>query len=164
MSPTPTVKLQRFSGTQLPELMTWFSDVTSLQTWGGPEFRFPFTEATFREDTKLASLPTWALVRDDGALAAFGQCYLRVGRCHFGRLAVSPMLRGHGYGTTLIRELARWGTAAFGVSSMSLFVIASNPRAIALYRRLGFSETPYPEPAPATDSFIYMVATKLAQS
>jgi ribosomal protein S18 acetylase RimI-like enzyme len=157
------VKLERFHESHLPELMTWFPDETALSTWGGPEFRFPFTESTFREDAKLKSLPTWALVQDRGQFAAFGQCYLRVGRCHFGRLAVSPMLRGHGYGTKLIRELARWGTAEFGVDSLSLFVVSTNPRAIALYRRLGFSEMPYPEPAPATDSFIYMVATKLAQ-
>jgi len=157
------VKLERFKESYLPELMTWFPDEMTLQTWGGPEFRFPFAEETFREDAKLRSLPTWALVVDDGTLAAFGQCYLRVGRCHFGRLAVSPRLRGCGYGTTLIRELARWGTTEFGVKSMSLFVVASNARAIQLYRRLGFSEMPYPEPAPATDCFIYMVATKLAQ-
>jgi ribosomal protein S18 acetylase RimI-like enzyme len=157
------VKLERFKESHLPELMTWFPDETALKTWGGPEFRFPFTEAIFREDAKLTSLPTWALVKDGGQFAAFGQCYLRVGRCHFGRLAVSPALRGRGHGTTLIYELARWGTAEFGVDSMSLFVIASNPRAIALYCRLGFSEMPYPEPAPAIDSFIYMVATKLAQ-
>lgn len=143
--------------------MTWFPDELALKTWGGTEFRLPFTEASFREDAKLGSLPTWALIGDDGAFAAFGQCYLRVGHCHFGRLAVSPALRGGGNGTKLIRELARWGTAEFGVDSLSLFVVASNSRAIKLYRRLGFSEMPYPEPSPATETYIYMVATTLAQ-
>jgi ribosomal protein S18 acetylase RimI-like enzyme len=157
------MKFQRFHESHLPELMTWFRDKTALQTWGGPEFRYPFTEATFREDAKLTSLPTWSLVQDDGVLAAFGQCYLRVGRCHVGRLAVPPSLRGRGHGTTLIRELARWGTAEFGVDSLSLFVVSTNQRAIELYRRLGYSEMSYPEPSPATDCFIYMVATKLKQ-
>jgi len=157
------MKLQRFHESHLPELMTWFPDETALKTWGGPEFRFPFTATTFREDAKLASLPTWALVADDGAFAAFGQCYIRVGRCHFGRLAVSPSLRGRGHGTTFIRELARWGTAEFGVDSLSLFVSPGNVRARDLYHRLGFSELPYPDPSFATHSFIYMVATKLAQ-
>jgi len=155
------MRFQRFDETHLPELMTWFPDKTTLQTWGGPEFRFPFTAASFREDAKLRSLPTWALVEKDGTLAAFGQCYLRVGRCHVGRLAVSPGLRGSGYGTTLIRELNKWGTAEFGVDSRSLFVMSSNRRAIELYRRLGYSEMSYPEPSPATDDFIYMVATPL---
>lgn len=155
------MRFQRFDETHLPELMKWFPDETTLQTWGGPEFRFPFTEASFREDAKIRSLPTWALVEDDGTLAAFGQCYLRVGRCHVGRLAVSPSMRGSGHGTTLIRELNKWGTAEFGVDSRSLFVISSNRRAIELYRRLGYSEVPYPDPSPATDGFIYMVATPL---
>lgn len=158
------MKLQRFRESHLPELMTWFRDVTALQTWGGPEFRYPFTGESFRADAKIESLPTWSLITGDGALAAFGQCYLRVQRCHFGRLAVSPALRGRGHGSTLIRELARWGSAEFGVNEYSLFVVASNLRAIALYRRLGFSEMPYPEPSPAVATFIYMVATKLAHS
>ena len=144
--------------------MTWFPDESALKTWGGTEFRFPFTEASFREDANLESRPTWLLMGDDGAFAAFGQCYLRVGRCHFSRLAVSPTLRGCGNGTKLIRELARWGKGEFGVDSLSLFAVASNPRAIKLYRRLGFAEMPYPEPSPATDTYIYMVATTLAQS
>ncbi len=84
------MKFQRFDESQLPELMTWFRNADELRTWGGPDFRFPFTEATFREDAKLSSLATWSLVTDEGALAAFGQCYERVGRCHFGRVAVSP--------------------------------------------------------------------------
>jgi len=141
--------------------MTWFRNADETRTWGGPPFRFPFTEATFREDAKLTSLATWSLVEGEDTLAAFGQCYLRVGRCHFGRVAVSPKLRSHGHGTRLIREMARWGSAEFGVDEYSLFVIASNPRAIALYRRLGFAEMPYPEPSPELDTFIYMVATKL---
>ena len=156
------MKFQRFHDSQIPELMTWFRNADETRTWGGPPFRFPFTEATFREDAKLTSLPTWSLVEEDGTLAAFGQCYLRVGRCHFGRLAVSPKLRGRGHGTTLIREQARWGSAEFRVDEYSLFVIASNPRAIALYRRLGFSEMLYPEPSPELETFIYMVAKKLA--
>jgi ribosomal protein S18 acetylase RimI-like enzyme len=156
------VTLERFDDSHLPELMTWFPDELALKTWGGPEFRFPFTEASFREDAKLTSLPTWALIEDGGALAAFGQCYIRVGRCHFGRLAVSPTLRGRGYGTTLIRELARWGTAEFATDSLSLFVSPANVRARGLYRRLGFFELPYPDPSFPLHSFIYMVATKLS--
>ena len=140
--------------------MTWFPDRQSCLTWGGSEFRFPFTEETFTEDAKLNSLPTWALVGDGDALVGFGQCYLRVGRCHLGRLAISPGLRGRGYGSTLIHELAKRGQTDFGVDSLSLFVLPGNERAIELYRRLGFSVVPYPEPSSKTDGYIYMVAEK----
>ena len=58
--------------------------------------------------------------------------------------------------------MANWGSKEFSANEYSLFVIASNARAIALYRRLGFSEMPYPEPSPELETFIYMVAKKLA--
>lgn len=142
--------------------MRWFPDRVSCHTWGGVEFRFPFTESTFREDAKLGNLPSWALVGDDGALAGFGQVYLRVGRCHLGRLAIAPGSRGHGLGATLVCELCRRGRAALGVSTYSLFVVPENERALRLYRRLGFSPVPYPEPMPALAKYIYMVTSQLA--
>jgi len=151
--------LQRFDETHLPELMTWFPDRTGLLTWGGVEFRHPFTADSFRDDAKVQSLPTWALV-EDGVLVGFGQCYQRAGRCHFGRLAVSPAKRGRGFGSQLIRELARWGSREFGTGSYSLFVTPANRDARRLYERMGFVEMPYPEPSPATDSYIYMVAAE----
>lgn len=152
-----TVTFQRFDESQLPELMTWFGGRAALLTWGGPEFRYPCTPESFRDDAKVRILPTWALV-EDGVLVGFGQCYLRVGRCHLGRLAISPARRGGGLGTRLIVELAGWGRCEFRSDTFSLFVIPANTRARRLYERLGFVETPYPEPSPATDGFVYMVA------
>jgi len=154
-----TATLSAFDEALLPELMSWFTDRASTQVWGGPEFRFPFTEATFRVDAKLASLATRMLVVGDGRLAAFGQYYQRVGRCHLGRLAVAPACRGDGLGTQLVRELCAEGRALFGVGSCSLFVVPTNSRAKALYERLGFAAMPYPEPSPDLDPYIYMVTS-----
>jgi ribosomal protein S18 acetylase RimI-like enzyme len=147
-----------FDQSQLQELMSWFPDRASCRTWGGPAFRHPFTAETFREDAKLDSLPSWALVMPDGSLGAFGQFYLRLGRCHLSRLAVAPALRNRGIGATLVRELCRLGAAELGVDTFSLFVLPGNERAERLYRRLGFTPLPYPEPAPEFDGCTYMVA------
>jgi ribosomal protein S18 acetylase RimI-like enzyme len=155
------VNFRRFDPAQLPELMAWFPDADSLRAWGGAEFRHPFTPGTFRADSKVDEIASWSLVADDGALAAFGQCYVRIGRCHFGRVGVSPRLRGGGLGTRLFREMARWGTAEFGKREYSLFVRRDNEAAHRLYLRLGFREAPYPDPALMTDSR-YMVATELS--
>ena len=154
------MRLQSFEDSQLSELMSWFPDRYSCQTWGGPEFRFPFTEATFREDAKLNSLPTYALV-EEGTLVGFGQYYLRLGRCHLGRLGIAPALRGRGLGSSLVQELCLTGKAQLGVDSFSLFVLPSNERALRLYQRLGFSPASYPEPSPGLEGAMYMVASRL---
>lgn len=156
------VRLQRFEVAQLPELMSWFPDQGACTVWGGPGFRFPFTPETFRADARLDSLSTWALMDDDRQIVGFGQFYLRVGRCHLGRLAIAPALRGRGLGSTLVRELGRIGAADLGVDSYSLFVLPGNERAMRLYQRLGFSVASYPEPTPMFEDCIYMVAAQLA--
>jgi ribosomal protein S18 acetylase RimI-like enzyme len=150
---------RRFDPARLPELMTWFPEAEELRIWGGPEFRHPFTPETFREDSKIDSIASWSLVSDDGELAAFGQCYLRIERCHFGRVGVSPHRRGGGLGTRLFREMAAWGLAEFGDRQLSLFVLKGNEAAYRLYLRLGFRVVPYPEPFMPTAH--YMIADRL---
>lgn len=157
------VIFRRFDPAQLPELMTWFPDAQTCHTWGG-EFRFPFTAESFREDSKIDEIASWSLVDDQVPLAAFGQCYIRLERCHFGRLAVSPKMRGRGLGTRLIRELTTWGLAEFGDRELSLFVNVSNEAAHRLYLRLGFREVPYPgERTPFMANSRYMVAAALKE-
>jgi ribosomal protein S18 acetylase RimI-like enzyme len=151
------MRLQSFEDHQLTELMTWFPDLAACRMWGGPQFRFPFTPATFREDAKVDSLSTWSLVQDDGAFVGFGQYYLRVGRCHLGRLAIAPHLRGRGLGRRLVDELSREGARELGVESFSLFVLPGNERASRLYRRLGFVEARYPESSTVFEHCTYMV-------
>jgi ribosomal protein S18 acetylase RimI-like enzyme len=152
------LNFRRFDPAQLAELMAWFADARDLHVWGGPEFRFPFDEKSFREDSKVDSIDSFALVAGDGALAAFGQCYLRVGRCHFGRVGVAPHRRGQGLGTRLLRNMAAWGLDRFGPRELSLFVRRDNREAHRLYRRLGFRETPYPEAMPPGMDAHYMIA------
>ena len=153
--------LRVFRPAELPELMSWFPDSDSCRVWGGPAFRHPFTEVTFREDSKVLELASWSLVDNDESLCAFGQYYLRLGRCHLGRLVVAPGLRGSGIGTTLVRELAERARAELGADSYSLFVLPGNERAMRLYSRLGFVARPYPEPTTSFGQCVYMVASSL---
>lgn len=146
------------SEAHLAELATWFPDAPSCAVWAGPDFRYPFTPETFREDVRIADLPTFALVGEGGELLGFGQYYLRVGRCHLARIAVSPHHRGRRHGETLLRELCRLGSAALGVNECSLFVLEDNAPALRLYRRLGFEDATYPETMPPIAGCLYMVA------
>src|SRR5690606_17957768 len=67
-------------------MMAWFPDRRSCDVWGGQKFRYPFTADTFLEDSRSRVLPSYVLVGEAGELLAFGQYYLRAGRCHLGRL------------------------------------------------------------------------------
>jgi ribosomal protein S18 acetylase RimI-like enzyme len=147
----------------LTQIMAWFPTEHACRVWGGWEFRFPFTDETFMQDCRIGRLPTFVLLDESGAVCAFGQCSSRSGRCHLGRLATRPADRGGGIGTQLIRSLAARGTADLKVSECSLFVLPSNPRAKALYERLGFRTVPYPDRDFDASAYDYMIvaASKL---
>ena len=150
------MKLVPARETDILELMSWFPDQRSCFVWGGPGFRYPFTEATFREDMRQNDMSSHSLVGDDGKLLGFGQYYLRSGRCHLARLVISPNHRGRGLGAIIIREISRLGCGELRVSHCSLFVLADNAPAIRLYSRLGFVPAPFPEGAPPLEGGVYM--------
>lgn len=145
----------------LGELMEWFKENPhDCMRWGGPEFRHPYTKATFREDARYAELPSYSLINENDELLGFGQYYERKERCHLARLAVTPERRGQGLGKTLVRELSRRGCKNLEVDHCSLFVLSDNTPAVRLYQRLGFVPTTYPGDMPAeVEGCIYMVAS-----
>jgi ribosomal protein S18 acetylase RimI-like enzyme len=153
-----TLQFIKATETHAPQIITWFPDEHSCRVWGGPAFRFPLTLETFLADSKFAQLPSYVLIREPAELCAFGQFYLRAGRCHLGRLAVAPTQRGRGVGTHLIQMLIREGTKTLGVTESSLFVHVTNTAALALYERLGFTRTSYPEPDLMLPDSYYMIA------
>ena len=142
----------------LRRLMTWFPDAESCRLWGGTDFRHPFTEDSFVADSRCETLPSYSLVGAHGELLGFGQHYDRVGRCHLGRLVISPEHRGEGLGTRLIDKLIELGAPAFGASECSLFVARTNLAAARLYERLGFTIAPYPDAAFDLAGSDYMIA------
>lgn len=81
-----------------------------------------------------------AVVVVDDEAQAYGQFTLWPRCGEISDLIVAPPLRGQGIGTALIQYLTR---AAHEMHSgcVEIGVAQSNPRALALYRRLGFRET-----------------------
>jgi len=154
-----TLQFVKATETHAPQIITWFPDARSCRVWGGPAFRFPITPETFLTDSKLTEVPSYVLICELAELCAFGQFYLRAGRCHLARLAVAPTQRGRGVGTQLIRILMREGTKTLGVAESSLFVHVTNTSALALYQRLGFSCASYPEPHGMIPDSHYMIAS-----
>ncbi|WP_323845944.1 GNAT family N-acetyltransferase [Microbulbifer magnicolonia] len=153
-----SIRLEAARDSQLPTLMSWLADLCQCRQWGGPQFRYPFDAQTFVEDCRWRELPSHALVRGRGELLAFGQYYQRLGRCHLGRLIVSPQHRGIGLGKALVTGLARRGCSELGASECSLFVLQDNATAHGLYRALGFAVAEYPEPSDMLAGCDYMIA------
>jgi ribosomal protein S18 acetylase RimI-like enzyme len=152
-----TMKLVPTTDGHLRQLMNWFPDQLNCAHWASPEFRYPFTETTFREDIRT-ELPSYSLVADDGQLLGFGQYYPRAARCHLARLVISPNHRGRSLGAFLIRALCRRGCRKLRLRDCSLFVLADNVPAVRLYKRSGFVMATYPGDTPQIERCVYMVA------
>lgn len=146
----------------LRRLMSWFPDAASCARWGGPTFRHPFDDATFRADARWDEIPTFVLedpVQEPGKeMLAFGQIYPLAGRCHLARLAVAPEHRRRGIGRRLVGILAGIGRRRFEAAECSLFVRLDNGPAVSLYRGLGFTEAPWPEEVPRLADALFLVA------
>jgi ribosomal protein S18 acetylase RimI-like enzyme len=140
----------------LDQLMGWFVDARSVNVWGGPKFRYPFTSETFREDCQWGRMATFVLKSPDDGLAAFGQIYERYRRINLARLVVHPDLRGQGVGRRLVELLLEAGPAVANRAEFSLFVYRDNTPALECYLRAGFRIRDYPEDAPMADVCYYL--------
>ena len=150
-------KLRDSELVDLDPLMSWFPTRQDVEVWGGPEFRFPFTLASFREDIRWDHLDSFSLEGRDGRLAAFGQIYRRKGRTHLARLVVCPELRSRGVGKCLIEMLMSEGRRRHGSKEFSLFVFRENIPALRCYESMGFIVCDYPPDMPHGDVCYFLV-------
>lgn len=141
---------------EIDEVMGWFPDAHSVDIWGGPRFRFPFTRESFLEDCQIAKMSSYCLRSPNGELAAFGQFYDRDGRAHLARLISNPRARREGAGTRLIKLLIRAASQAGNYEEASLFVYRDNAPAYACYRSLGFRIEDYPQDAKMQEQCFFL--------
>ena len=138
------------------EVMSWFPDAESVDIWGGPRFRYPFTGETFRADCRVDLMTSYVLRNQDGRTAAFGQSYERDGRGHLARLVANPALRGQGVGKQLIRMIITALEETRAYDECSLFVYRHNLPAYRCYLSLGFRVVEYPDDAPMADRCYFL--------
>jgi ribosomal protein S18 acetylase RimI-like enzyme len=140
------LRLLPLAPSQIPTLMSWFDSQAALWRWS-PGATFPPDAAKFMQEARLEQVCSKALVDAQGVMLGFGQYSDRATCCHLSRLVVAPRWRGQGLGQLLITLLADEGTKALGLGRLSLFVNHDNTDALRLYLRLGFSATPFHDPA-----------------
>ena len=140
----------------LDRLMGWFTDARSVNLWGGPKFRYPFSPETFREDCHWGRMATFILESPGGEFAAFGQVYERYRRINLARLIVHPELRGQGVGGRLVELLIDVGPRIVDRPELSLFVYRDNTPALECYQQAGFRIQDYPLDASMGDLCFYL--------
>lgn len=140
----------------IAEVMTWFPDAGSVDIWGGPAFRFPFTADSFAEDCQFDIMDAYCLRDPSGRLAAFGQSYERQGRGHLARLIANPSMRRQGAGKRLIEMIIDALAGQSNYDEYSLFVYRHNEAAYRCYRSLGFVVRDYPADAAMPDKCYFL--------
>ena len=152
----PSCTLEIATAGDIDELMDWFPDAESVDIWGGPRFRYPFTRRSFIKDCRIKRMSAYSLRRADGAMLAFGQVYVRDSRAHLARLIVNPALRRLGYGRLLIEKIIGVIRREGEHAAVSLFVYRHNEPAYRCYRSLGFSVQEYPPDAALKDQCYFL--------
>jgi len=140
----------------IDELMGWFPNAHSVDIWGGPRIRYPFTHESFRDDCGLEAMSSFCLRNPVGTMTAFGQIYDRHGRGHLARLITHPEMRRQGIGKRLIGLLIMAAQQLFDHTECSLFVYRSNEPAYHCYLAMGFTLQDYPEDAPMKDKCYFL--------
>ena len=114
------------------------SDVLSVAQLEKLCFSDPWSESSIRyELTNPLSL--WYVAVCDGVLAGYAGSQAVMDEADVMNIAVCPEFRGRAIAQNLMTLLIS-NLAANGVHKLSLEVRASNTPAIALYRKLGFSQ------------------------
>ena len=126
-------------------LMKWFPDAQSIDLWGGPDFRFPFTRHSFAEDMHWGRIASFSLRNPAGELAAFGQLYEKYNCIRLARLVANPSVRGQKVGKRLVAMLMRAGRPMFACSKFSLVVHRDNTPAYECYKAMGFTRADFPD-------------------
>ncbi len=149
-------KLVAARDSDLDQLMAWFDDAPSVNIWGGPKFRYPFTAESFREDCYWGRMASYRLDAPEGEFAAFGQLYKRYGRINLARLIAHPDKRGQGVGKRLVSLLLEVGPKLVESDEFSLFVYRDNAPALKCYKAMGFVIRDYPEGGSMSDQCYYL--------
>ena len=149
-------QLRESTSADIDELMTWFHDADSVNVWGGPRFRYPFTAQSFREDCHWPEMASCSLQDPAREFRAFGQFYDRNGRINLARLIVHPRYRRQGIGRRLLTSLMQVGRLRLPLDEYSLFVYRDNVPALHCYRLHGFEITDYPADQILADQCYYL--------
>ncbi|MBZ0283270.1 MAG: GNAT family N-acetyltransferase [Anaerolineae bacterium] len=119
------------------------SDVDGLHTYCWPARAFnSIYDLVLRAERSAADQRGLAVViaGKDNIIRGYGQVMAWPTCGEISDIVVAEACRGQGYGTAIIQTLAR-AAQRIGINEVEIGAAMSNPRAVALYRRLGFEDS-----------------------
>jgi ribosomal protein S18 acetylase RimI-like enzyme len=134
------VRLEMLADTPLAYLET----VADVEARSEGEWRF----RTHRGSAGGTDLGLCAEPADEpGRWVGYLACFVDApGQGHVVSVYVAPAHRGSGLATRLLDGVRAWATQEAGLNRLHLFVHEHNDRAMAFYRRYGYTATGYREP------------------
>jgi ribosomal protein S18 acetylase RimI-like enzyme len=133
----PAAPSAAVTGTERPS-ERWLGDFARLN--GVAE---PHAAAMRRVLEAIVPSRRFGLLEVDGETAALGLAVVDRGWVGLYDVVTAPARRGQGHATGLLLHLLGWAAAEAGATRAYLQVAADNAPALALYRKLGFTEA-YP--------------------
>lgn len=141
------IKLDKFTISDVPTLISWIPDKEFLMQWGGPAYIFPLTEEQLRDEINMMSsepvksLMFTAKIADTNE--AVGHIQLlgidlvnrsaRIGRVLVG----DKKFRNKGIGMEMINAIVEIAFETFKLHRVDLGVFDFNKSAIACYEKAG---------------------------
>lgn len=97
----------------------------------------------YEEYNRITGLPTVVLAYENDVAIACG-CFKHVDeeRIELKRMFVAPEFRGKGIASIMVAELEKWGKE-LGYGTIILETGKGQPEAVALYRKLGYTDIPH---------------------
>lgn len=120
-------------------IVSWIKNPEMLERWGGPLLTYPpDTQKTWNE-IQMTSKDTLSFIDQTGNVIGFAQTSLKEPQAvHFGRIIVSPAMRGMGLGRRLLKQLIQLVLSKYETERITLNVYRDNLPAYNLYKSLGF--------------------------
>ena len=131
------MRLRPYDQSDDAQLISWLRTPEELHLFTGPMLTFPLTVAqldTLRADARITQ---FAAEHEDTVVGHIELVSTGEAEARIARVLVDPSRQGQGLGEKLLRAvLAEAGER--GIRMLTLRVIPTNARAIALYEKLGF--------------------------
>lgn len=123
----------------LKVIVSWIENPEMLKLWGGSLLTYPPDPQKTWNEIQASSKDTFSLIDPTGNVLGFAQTFLKEPKAvHFGRIIVSPAMRGMGLGRRLLKQLIKLVLSKYEAERITLNVYRDNIPAYNLYKSLGF--------------------------